>query len=29
LNEDKVIQGYKINVRAGDVVIVPVEKVFE
>jgi len=29
LNEDKVIQDYKINVRTGDVVIVPVEKVFE
>jgi zinc protease len=29
LEEDKVIEGYKINVKPEDVIIVPVEKVFE
>jgi zinc protease len=28
-DEDKVIESYKINVKPEDVVIVPVEKVFE
>ena len=29
LDEDKIIEGYKINVKPSDVVIVPVDKVFE
>jgi len=28
-DEDKIIEGYKINVKTGDVVIVPVDRVFE
>jgi zinc protease len=29
LNEDKIIESYKINVQPGDVTIAPVEKIFE
>jgi len=29
LDEDRIIENYKINVKPGDVVIVPVNKIFE
>jgi zinc protease len=29
LDEDKIIETYKINVKPGDVIIVPVDKIFQ
>ena len=29
MNEDKVIQAYRLNVKPEDVIVVPVERVFE